>query len=214
MIVKFATKGHVTPELFWNQLGELVPLGWWSDADDIIARANKRRRLARFNTGSISRTAAVALRAIVAWLQPRRIAEVGTFIGVSTESMSFTGAVIVTCDASNDCLKDTKRLACWPYKTSTQMLRQAVLSRAAGKVAGPFQLFFFDGLLSHEDCALVKKLSSPDTVYVFDDYNGEFKGVQNVKKLKPLLPSHVLMPAAGWVKEDTTLAALVPESRL
>ena len=207
-------KTAISPAVFWNQLGELVPPGWWSDADDIIARANKRRKYAKFNTGSISRTAAVALRAIVAWRQPRRIAEVGTFIGVSTESMSFTGAVIVTCDFSNDCLPDTKRRACWPYKTSTQMLRQAVLSRSAGKVAGPFQLFFFDGLLSHEDCALIMKLSSKDTVYVFDDYNGEFKGVQNVKKLSPLLPNHALIPADGWVKDDTTLAALVPESLL
>lgn len=205
---------RVTPTMFWDQLHELVPLGWWSDAGDIIARANTRRKLARFNTGSISMTTAVALRAIVAWVKPRRIAEVGTFIGVSTESMSFTGAVIVTCDVSNDCLPDTKRRACWPYKTSTQMLRQACLSHAAGKVAGPFQLFFFDGVLSDEDCGLILKLSSPNTVYVFDDYNGEFKGVQNVRKLQPLLPNHVLMPAAGWVKDDTTLAALVPESRL
>jgi predicted O-methyltransferase YrrM len=207
-------KTAVTPALFWQQLGELVPRGWWSDADDIIARANKRRKYARFNTGSISRTSAVALRALVAWRQPRRIAEVGTFIGVSTESMAFTDAVIVTCDASNDCLPDTKRRACWPYKTSTQMLRQACLSLAAGKVAGPFQFFFFDGLLSHEDCALILKLSARDAVYVFDDYNGEFKGIQNVRKLRPLLPNHVLMPADGWVRDDTTLAVLVPESLL
>lgn len=192
---------------FWAQVFMPVRPAWWADADRIIAQAEPRRGRAKFNTGSISQTASVALRAISAWTGESLTAiEVGTFIGVSTKSLH--AATVYTCDVSNDCLDSDETIHCFPYQTSTQMFRQLV---KADIWAG---LFFFDGLLSVEDVDLIDELSMPETVYVFDDYHGEYKGVQNVNKLKAKFPAHVLVTADGWVKDDTTLAVLVPEDRL
>jgi len=193
---------------FWQQMFELAPLDWFLEAEHIKKDADERRKLARFNTGTISTTAAVTLRAICAWLQPAVIIEVGTFIGVSTESLAKCGAGVFTCDISNDCYKGHDRIFCYPWKSSTQMFQHLLAKKLVA------DLFFFDGLLSEGDVDLIKKLSKPDTVYVTDDYQGRFKGVRNMQLLMSALKTHVLMPAAGPVKADTTLAALIPESRL
>lgn len=216
-------KVAVTPEQFWAQMQELVPESWWDDADRVIREAQPLRERAKFNTGSISRTTAVALRAISAWRQPDVVVEVGTFIGVSTKTLARgTARLLHTCDISNDCLDACWPIYTWPYTKSTDMLKRLdddlVTWRRDQQADGwkkmSVDMFFFDGLLTPEDVPLIRKLSTPETVYVFDDYNGEYKGVKNAQKLCPLLPNHVLMPAAGWVEKDTTLAVLVPESML
>lgn len=198
----------MTPAQFWARVFQAVKPSWWAAADKIIADAEPRRRRAKFNTGSISQTAAVALRAIVTWASPGTIAEVGTFIGISTHSMALHDDAIWTCDVSNDCVDSHDRIVCHPYQTSTQMLTK--LKRKNIKIG----MFFFDGLLSDEDVSLIQAIAQPHTVFVFDDYNGEYKGVKNVEKLAPVLSNHVLMPGDGWVKDDTTLAVLAPTLRL
>lgn len=210
-------KTAVTSAQFWAQMQELVPDSWWEDADTLIRESQPLREKAKFNTGSISRTTAVALRAISAWRQPDIVVEIGTFIGVSTRTLARgTARIVITCDISNDCLPSNWVIRTNPYTKSTDMLKYLVKHAYTFSVDKPSRvdLFFFDGLLSPEDAMLVRKLSTPDTVYVFDDFNGEFKGVHNVRKLQPLLPCHVLMSADGWVRADTTLGVLVPESRL
>ena len=187
---------------------DLAPQDWWDDADRIIAEAHPRRMKAKFNTGSISRTAAVALRALAAWRQPEIVVEVGTFIGVSTLSLARGVEVLWTCDISNDCFDSNSVVRAHPYTKSTDLLRQLV------KDGGWVDLFFFDGLLTPEDVPLIRQLSTPDTVFVFDDYNGQFKGVVNAGKLTPFFLKHVLIAADGPVKDDTTLAVLVPEAYL
>ena len=202
-------KTAVTSAQFWAQMLELVPDSWWEDADTLIRESQPLREKAKFNTGSISRTTAVALRAISAWRQPDIVVEIGTFIGVSARTLARgTARFVITCDISNDCLDSNWVIRTHPYTKSTDLLK------TLAKDGGTVDLFFFDGLLSPEDAMLVRQLSTPDTVYVFDDFNGEFKGVQNVRKLQPLLPNHVLISADGWVRADTTLGVLVPESRL
>ena len=199
---------------------ELVPDSWWEDADNLIRDSQPLRERAKFNTGSITRTTAVALRAISAWRQPDIVVEIGTFIGVSARTLARgTARLVITCDISNDCLDGNWVIRTHPYTKSTDLLKKLVkqadlIQANNGYVNTTVDLFFFDGLLSPEDAMLVRQLSTPDTVYVFDDFNGEFKGVQNVRKLQPLLPNHVLISADGWVRADTTLGVLVPESRL
>ena len=202
-------KTAVTSAQFWSQMLELVPDSWWEDADTLIRESQPLREKAKFNTGSISRTTAVALRAISAWRQPDIVVEIGTFIGVSARTLARgTARFVITCDISNDCLDTNSVIRTHPYTKSTDLLKKLA------KDGGTVDLFFFDGLLSPEDAMLVRELSTPDTVYVFDDFNGEFKGVHNVRKLQPLLPCHVLMSADGWVRADTTLGVLVHEARL
>lgn len=200
---------------FWTQLQELVPDSWWEDADTLIRESQPLREKAKFNTGSISRTTAVALRAISAWRQPDIVVEIGTFIGVSTRTLARgTARLVITCDISNDCLESNWVIRTHPYTKSTDLLKRLVSEGREQPPASTVDMFFFDGLLSPEDVMLVRKLSTPDTVYVCDDFNGEFKGVQNMRKLQPLMPNHILMAAEGWVRADTTLGVLAPERLL
>lgn len=198
----------MTAEQFWRARAADVQPGWWDAASADIQTAEPLRALAKFNTGSISMTCAVALRALGYWAKPAIIVEVGTFIGVSTQALARSGATVYTCDISNDCLASTDRIHCHPYEKSTQMLDRL---RVLGVTV---DLWFFDGLLSTVDIKAIRALSAPTAVYVFDDYNGAFKGVQNVAKLAPGLSGYHLFPVAGPLQRDTTLAVLVPEARL
>lgn len=194
---------------FWAERMDALTVLDHVEIARVIAEAQPRIERADFKTGSINQTTALALRALCRWVQPHTVVEVGTFIGVSTLSMR--ASWVYTCDVSNDCLPSGDyggmRVVTHPGKTSTQMLPALVAYGAVG------HLWFFDGLLTKADPVLIRSLSLPDSVYVFDDYNGEYKGVQNVRRLHPWFPEHVLIPAAGPVA-DTTLAVLVPESRL
>jgi hypothetical protein len=198
----------VDAEKFWADRFKLLTAQDRADINQIIKEAEPRRNVAKFNTGSISVTTAQALRALTKWITPDTIIEVGTFIGVSTLSMRANE--IYTCDWSNDCLPssmyNTVNVRVHPKMESTKMLRRLA---ASGDRAG---MFFFDGLLAKEDPPLVLELSKPKALYVFDDYEGEYKGVQNARKLQPLLPHHVLIERAGPIAQDTTLAALVHTS--
>lgn len=212
------TNTHTDAATFWADRMAIVTDTWRDEIRRIQVKAEARRKLARFNTGSISQTAALALRAITAWVQPATVIEVGTFIGMSTMALKCAVPRLYTCDASNGCVPSAPGLSTFQYQTSTQMFRRL---REDGITA---DLFFFDGKLSPaDDVPLILELSKPDTVYVVDDYylgpqighkKPSRKGVTNVEMLGPYLPSHVLVPAAGPTKDDTTLAALVPESRL
>lgn len=193
----------MTPDQFWGCLMARVPREWWRDADEVISDAQLLRERADFNTGSITATAAVAIRAVSHKRAPSVAIEVGTFIGVSTRSIQ--AEQIYTCDVSNDCLPSAGGLTCYPYTPATQMFRELVSNEVQA------QFFFFDGLLSPKDVPLIQALSSPGAVYLFDDYNERFKGVQNVEKMQPVLKGYQLIPAAGPIKDDTTLALLCPE---
>lgn len=190
---------------YWTQILAHVAPDWVDETIHVIKHAEKRRRYAKFNTGSIDATAAMALRALCFEYQPATIVEVGTFIGVSTFSLN--APHIYTCDISNDCVPSRPGLKTYPYTKATHMFREL------GRHGVESDLFFFDGLLSPEDPALITAISAPGAVYVFDDYNEQFKGVKNVALLRPSLPGYVLLPAAGPVA-STTLAVLVPGDRL
>jgi predicted O-methyltransferase YrrM len=191
---------------YWTSIAEHAQPEWVDEIAHVLVHAEQRRRYARFNTGSISATAALTLRALCAAYQPSTVIEVGTFIGVSTFSLK--AGQIYSCDISNDCVPSRPGLKTHPYTKSTAMFRD--LERANVEA----DLFFFDGLLSPEDPPLVVNLSAPGAVYVFDDYNAQFKGVKNVEKLFPRLQGYRLFPADGPIKSDTTFAALVPEWKL
>src|SRR5687767_14330780 len=73
-----------------------------------LARLDDLRAEADYNTGSISPVAAWSLYNVVRHFRPKRILEVGTFIGKSTMSMATAledqkaPGDIFTCDGSND----------------------------------------------------------------------------------------------------------------
>lgn len=158
-------------------------------------------------TGTISEAASLYLRAIVDAVQPRVCIEIGTFIGTSTMVLASTGAHVFTCDKDNDVFKSQGTIVAYGRCPSTSML-DAI---AGGTVA---DLWFFDGRIQVEDLSLVQQLSHAKTVYAFDDYEGNEKGVINVERLRLWLPSHyALVPPPARVMDlesATTIALLVP----
>jgi len=193
-----------------------------SAIERLAAAAEGRRLFADYDTGSISIEEAALLQALVEDHHARIIVEVGTFIGLSTTALASAPCVeaLYTCDASNDCLQSTDVIHTYPKRTSTSMFRDLLKRNVRA------DLCFFDGVLPVEDVELLLRLTHPQTVYAFHDYNygpkirhGKHgttyletmprKGIGNVRLLHAHLPQHVLIePPAG-----TTLALLMPESR-
>lgn len=183
----------------------------------ILQDSERRRRFADYDTGSVTGFEAFCLLALVQACQARVVIEVGTFIGVSTRALALGALVraVYTCDASNDCVPPTDVIRPYPKRSSTAMLQDLVRLEVRADVC------FFDGVLREGDADLLMRVTHPDTVYAFHDYNygpklrkgGRLetvprKGIGNVHVLRPLLPTHVLIDP----QPETTLAVLVPES--
>jgi hypothetical protein len=195
---------------FWEaRLGGVTSANhpWRLDAEEIAARAESRRSLAKFNTGSINTTTAIALRSTAAWAGAKLVIEVGTFIGNSTLALKTVAKQVCTVDFSNDCFEPHAGVETFPHKTSLQMFEAL---EARGYSA---DLCFFDGRLGPKDPDVLAKIVSTQCVYVFDDYSGREKGTCNVELLQPRLKEYALIFPCGRAS-DTTLAVLVPESRL
>jgi hypothetical protein len=175
---------------------------WLDELQVQFAIAEARRPLARFNTGSIPLETGLLLRAVCAWRRPRVAVEIGTFIGKST--LALQADVIYTCDRDNDCLPPTPRIRTHPYTSSTALLR-ALAARGATA-----DLFFFDGRLADEDVELILRLSTPETVYCFDDFEDGGKGLANWRKLGPRCPAHGLVEPHPQYHGRSTLALAVP----
>lgn len=179
---------------------------WLEQIHATAVACEARRPSARYNTGTISEAACFYLRALTEHFAPRVAVEVGTFIGTSTSAIK--AGHIYTCDKSNDCVPSSKRITCHPFTSSTRMLSQL---KRRGVVA---DFFFFDGRIKAADVGLILDLSTSLTVYAFDDYEGDEKGVINVQLLLPhlskpytlMLPPGAVPPAVGL----TTIAVLAP----
>ena len=147
---------------------------------DRAAAYAKLRDGADYNTGSVSVDAMYTLFCIAHFFKPKVIAEVGTFIGNSTFAMAEGAGTgdnceIHTCDYSNDIkLESSIGAVQYPKVPSTEMFGK--MAQAGKRV----DLTFFDGRLTPGDIALISKLVTDDTVYVFDDFEGIEKGVANV----------------------------------
>lgn len=188
-------------------------LDWLDSADlldllTVVEQAEPRRAAARYNTGSIPLETALLLRAVCRYYQPSVIAEIGTFIGTSTQALLATSA-LYTCDCNNDCFHPVDPLyRCFPRHSSTQML-EAIL--AAGDRV---DCFFFDGRIQPADLPLIQRLSHADTIYLFDDCSnvaGADKGLANLVLLQPFVPQHLLVaPHAAYAGRSTLAMLLSP----
>lgn len=169
----------------------------------IREEAETRRPLADYNTVSITEQECLYLRAMTEWLRPRIAVEVGTFIGSSTYSIR--AEHVYTCDKSNDCVKSSSRITCFPRRSSTDMLTELV--KKGDRVA---DFFFLDGRLNWDDVELILKLSSPITAYAVDDYERHEKGVINVGMLLPSLKHYAFVPPP----QGTKIGLMLPERLL
>lgn len=192
---------------YWDALIDVCPKDALIDLIRIQRRVEPLRAKATYNTGSVPMETALQLRAICEYYQPKVIAEVGTFIGMSTLALKASD-VLCTCDVSNDCFPAQRNIRVHPKTGSTAMLQQMFNDGYANNV----DLFFFDGRLLPEDISLIESLSHPRTIYLFDDCGPQehTKGLDNIAKIKSLLESHVFAAPNANFKDRSTLGALLP----
>lgn len=192
-------------EIFWNIVDEKAPAPW-SDVEDIVSGQQALREHADYNTGSLPHDDAYELYKLVKFFQPKVIAEVGTFIGVSTNAMykACKGEVdICTCDVSNDInLNLPSNVYQYPKQTSTQMFKD--MAEKEVKV----DLVYLDGRLQQDDIEPLNKILHERTVFVMDDFEGIEKGVLNAMMLES--PGRILI----YPREGRKTAVSLPFTML
>ena len=178
-------------ELIFNQ-DELITLSTKNKLLDDLINLEKLREQADYNTGSIGMAKAYSLYLFVRYFKPKRIIEIGTFIGRSTLSManaldtySDLGE-IHTCDMSNNISlpwQGKTKITQYPKTKSIDMLK---------KLTGEFDLIFLDGRITDDELTLIENLISQKTIIILDDFEGIEKGVMNLIKLRqiPKLNNH------------------------
>ena len=166
------------------------------DLNNSLKKLEELRKNAEYNTGSISFSSAWCLYNLVRYFKPKRIIEVGTFIGKSTISMSqaqddegIEGAEIFTCDFSNHISLP------WNGETKIHQFQKQSSTEMLKKLTGVFDFLFFDGRLSEEDLVLLSKLISNKTIIALDDFEGMEKGVINLINLRriPQIANYILI---------------------
>ena len=169
-------------KIFWDIVDDKVSDYPYESIEKIIYQQQSLRAEAEYNTGSLPYDDAVELYKLVKFFKPRVIAEVGTFIGVSTRAMreGASLAEIHTCDVSNRIQVDVKDTGIiqYPKTSSTDMFKQL-----ADKKIG-VDLMYLDGRLQPEDLQLFHKIVHDQTIFVFDDFVGIEKGVVNAMMLE------------------------------
>jgi predicted O-methyltransferase YrrM len=196
--------------IFWSIVDEKVSEYPYEVIERIVEEQQKLRSDADYNTGSVPYDDAVELYKLVKFFKPNVIAEVGTFIGVSTETMNLAMERLVdiyTCDASNNINLDVPNIFQYPKQSSTEMFRDM----AEKKVGVDFM--YLDGRLQQDDLELFHKIVHDQTVFVFDDFEGIEKGVVNAMMVES--PGRVLIyPREGRktaVSLPFTLLQFVPQ---
>jgi predicted O-methyltransferase YrrM len=169
-------------DIFWGIVDERVDEYPYEVIEKIVEDQQKLRSDADYNTGSVPYDDAVELYKLAKFFQPKVIAEVGTFIGVSTRTMRLgaSSADIYTCDVSNRIQVDSSdtKLHQYPKTSSTDMFKDL-----AEKKVG-VDLLYLDGRLQQEDFQYFPKIIHDQTIFVFDDFEGIEKGVVNAMMLE------------------------------
>jgi hypothetical protein len=226
----FRINRHSFSEIFWSIV--------FTNGATIIDQAKRNiiskhleiealRKLAEYNTGSISIAASVGLSLLINYFRPGVVAEIGTFIGRSTYSLALGNSLnglkslqIHTCDFSNDIRIDfdtiLENVIQYPKKSSTLMLN-TIISQ------GIFpDVYLLDGRIQNDDIPLLVKLHAENSIFLLDDFEGTEKGVsnaftlQNLFKNKFLLaypPSNSFLRSYGFSDSSTT-AVLIPLSKI
>lgn len=196
--------------IFWDIVDDKVSDYPYESIEKIIYQQQSLRAEAEYNTGSLPYDDAVELYKLVKFFKPNVIAEVGTFIGVSTMAMNLAMNRLVdiyTCDVSNDINLEVPNIFQYPKTSSTDMFKDM-----ANKKVG-VDFMYLDGRLQREDFDEFPKIIHDQTIFVFDDFVGIEKGVVNAMMLES--PSRVLIyPREGRktaVSLPFTLLQFVPQ---
>jgi len=184
----------------------------------------KLRASASYNTGSITTSVLWSLYATTMFFRPRRVAEVGTFIGKSTLAIATALEVawpeegrIYTCDFSNQIDLDLNvgcEVVQYPMQSSTDMFTNLVGREEK------IDVLLLDGRLKPADFPLLSHLLHGESVILIDDFEGVEKGSINAMHLMNSLkdthllaypPSRELLGRHGH-HDSCTLAMIIPKN--
>lgn len=224
MAAKVKLSSRLLTDIFWSVLFQKDDerLAEREALFQSLARLDDLRAVADYNTGSISPAAAWSLYNLVRHFRPKRIIEVGTFIGKSTISMATAmddqqaPGEIFTCDGSN-----TITLP-WNGRTRIQQFQKTLSGDMFKAIEAPCDMVFLDGRLKKQDLQLLDPLITSETLFVLDDFEGMEKGVINLTQLMSLekLRDHFLLypPSTSWLADrgytsHSVTAVLMPVSR-
>ena len=165
---------------------------YYKDLDNYISKMD-------YKTGSISLLGGITLYMLIKYFQPRKVFEVGTFIGRSTVAMALgisqycDDGIIYTCDKDNDFYLDELKLGC-EIRGDGKTLSTEALKKVSEK-EDSMDFFFFDGILQNSDLEYIAQLSGENTILATDDFEGISKGVINFAFLKqlPCFSSYILV---------------------
>jgi len=156
-------------------------------------------------TGSVSFATFWCLYAVVQAYKPKRVAEVGTYIGKSTLALVSGGAEVHTCDYSND-VKLPFKVNQYPMTSSTDMF---------AKLQPAIDLLFLDGRLEPDDLKHIGRLLHAQSIVALDDFEGIEKGVANAMKftyhgaMLVYPPEREVLERHG-IPDESTLALILP----
>jgi len=145
----------------------------------------------------------------VRYFKPKRIAEIGTYIGKSTFVLSRDGAEVHTCDMTHAFMLPIHGKIHQSYDSSTEMLE---------RLDGNIDHLHVDGRLQADDRAHLERLFHADTIITLDDFEGIEKGVWNAMQIN--LSNRILVyPPERQLTErfamgDATTAIILPNLRL
>lgn len=201
-------------DIVWGIIDERIDDYPYERIEKIVEEQQPLREQADYKTGSVPYEDAVELYKAVKFFQPKAIAEVGTFIGVSTRTMAEAapGAMIYTCDVSNNITvsNDDILTSQFPKTPSHEMFK--FLADKDRKI----DLVYLDGRLGNDDVEPLSKIVHDKTVFVLDDFEGVEKGVANAMMLES--PGRVLVyPREGRktaISIPFTLLQVVPQEAI
>jgi hypothetical protein len=199
-------------EIVWGIIDEKVGDFPFETIEKIVEDQQALRARADYNTGSLPVDDAFELYKVVKFFTPKHIAEVGTFIGVSTMVMDLaveTDDNIYTCDISNDIkgFSDNPYIVYYPKTASHDMFKD--IAERGAKI----DLVYLDGRLGQDDIEPLNKIIHDKTIFVLDDFEGTEKGVANAMMLES--PNRVLIyPREGRktaISLPFTMLQVVPQ---
>jgi predicted O-methyltransferase YrrM len=208
-------------QIFWNKLYGTSLLDIANKEVALIVNETRliRESFPKEVAGTISAQSALELWLIARYFGPHQIFEIGTFIGRSTIAL-LAGAQATlsrfdTCDFSHDSFYLTEALKThWPFSSRINYWGRTTSAEALAEVMklGPHpDLLFIDGRVGDADLRLFSHLDRNKTVFVFDDFEGIEKGVENCLAVKKLFPELVMIrPSQHQPGNTGNLAILLP----
>ena len=175
----------------------------WQRLDDLELLDPARQ------TGFTSNASLIALWAVKRYFRPKRIVEIGTYIGKSTFVLARGEATVHTCDMTHNFKLPIFGGVTQYHSSSTEML---------AKLDGKIDHLHVDGRLHPDDRAHLERLFHADTIITLDDFEGIEKGVWNAMQIN--LSNRILVyPPERQLTErfamgDATTAIILPNLRL